>query len=70
MKALIASLAVQAIPSDWELSPKGYALLVSKLNIVSVFVLEKAEDLERYDALAFGSATEGEETCGAWGKML
>ena len=71
MKALIAySSRTNNTQKIGELIAEGIRSSGIEVNIVSVFDIEKAEDLERYDALAFGSATEGEEIMWGMGKML
>ena len=71
MKALIAySSRTDNTQKIGELIAEGIRSSGIEVNIVSVFDIEKAEDLERYDALAFGSATEGEDIMWGMGKML
>ena len=71
MKALIAySSRTNNTQKIGELIAEGIRSSGIEVNIVSVFDIEKAEDLERYDALAFGSATEGEDIMWGMGKML
>ncbi len=71
MKALIAySSRTNNTQKIGELIAEGIRSSGIEVDIVSVFDIEKAEDLERYDALAFGSATEGEDIMWGMGKML
>ena len=71
MKALIAySSRTNNTQKIGELIAEGIRSSGIEVNIVSVFDIEKEEDLERYDALAFGSATEGEDIMWGMGKML
>ena len=71
MKALVAySTRTQNTQKIWELIAEGIRSSGIEVDTVSVFNIEKAEDLERYDALAFGSATEGEDIMWGMGKML
>ncbi len=71
MKALIAySSRTNNTQKIGELIAEGIRSSCIEVDIVSVFDIEKAEDLERYDALAFGSATEGEDIMWGMGKML
>jgi flavorubredoxin len=71
MKALVAySTRTQNTQKIGELIAEGIRSSGIEVDTVSVFDIEKAEDLERYDALAFGSATEGEDIMWGMGKML
>ena len=71
MKALVAySSRTNNTQTIGELIAEGIRSFGIEVDTVSVFNIEKAEDLERYDALAFGSATEGEDIMWGMGKML
>jgi len=71
MKALVAySSRTNNTQTIGELIAEGIRSSGIEVDTVSVFDIEKAEDLERYDALAFGSATEGEDIMWGMGKML
>ena len=71
MKALVAySTRTKNTQKIGELIAEGIRSSGIEVDTVSVFGIEKAEDLERYDALAFGSATEGEDIMWGMGKML
>jgi NAD(P)H dehydrogenase (quinone) len=71
MKALIAySTRTKNTQKIAELIAEGIRSSGIEVDIVPVRNLEKAEDLERYDALAFGSATEGEDIQWGMEKML
>jgi flavorubredoxin len=71
MKALVAySSRTENTQKIGELIAEGIRSSGIEVETVSVFDIEKAEDLERYDALAFGSATEGEDIMWGMGKML
>ena len=71
MKALVAYYSrTNNTQTIGELIAEGIRSSGIEVDTVSVFDIEKAEDLERYDALAFGSATEGEDIMWGMGKML
>jgi flavorubredoxin len=71
MKALVAySTRTKNTRNIGELIAEGIRSSGIEVDTVSVFDIEKAEDLERYDALAFGSATEAEDIMWGMGKML
>jgi len=71
MKALVAySSRTNNTQTIGELIAEGIRSSGIEVDTVSVFNIEKVEDLERYDALAFGSATEGEDIMWGMGKML
>ena len=71
MKALVAySTRTKNTQKIGELIAEGILSSGIEVDVVSVRDIEKAEDLERYDALAFGSATEGEDLMWGMGKML
>ena len=71
MKALVAySIRTKNTQQIGELIAEGIGSSGIEVDTVSVFNIEKAEDLERYDSLAFGSATEGENIMWGMGKML
>ena len=71
MKALVAySTRTKNTQKIGELIAEGIRSFGIEVDTVSVFNIEKAEDLERYDALAFGSATEGEDIMWGMEKML
>ena len=71
MKALIAySTRTKNTQRIGELIAEGIRSSGIEVDTVSVRDIEKAEDLERYDALAFGSATEGEDIMWGMEKML
>lgn len=71
MKALVAySSRAKNTQKIAELIAEGIRSSGIEVDVVPVHGIEKAEDLERYDALAFGSATEGEDIMWAMEKML
>jgi len=71
MKALVAySSRTQNTQKIGELIAEGIRSSGIEVDIVPVRDIEKAEDLQRYDALAFGSATEGEDIQWGMEKML
>ena len=71
MKALIAySTRTKNTQKIGELIAEGILSSGSEVDIVPVRKIEKAEDLERYDALVFGSATEGEDIQWGMEKLL
>jgi flavorubredoxin len=71
MKALVAySTRANNTQKIGELIAEGIRSSGIEVDTVPVRDIEKAEDLERYDALAFGSATEGEDIMWAMEKML
>jgi flavorubredoxin len=71
MKALVAySTRTKNTQKIGELIAEGIRSSGSEVDVVPVRDIEKAEDLERYDALVFGSATEGEDIQCGMEKML
>ena len=71
MKALVAySSRAKNTQKIAELIAEGIRSSGIEVDVVPVHGIEKAEDLERYDALAFGSATEGEDIMWGMEKML
>jgi flavorubredoxin len=71
MKALVAySTRANNTRKIGELIAEGIRSSGIEVDTVPVRDIEKAEDLERYDALAFGSATEGEDIMWGMEKML
>jgi flavorubredoxin len=71
MKALGAySTRTKNTQKIGELIAEGIRSSGIEVDTVPVLAIEKAEDLERYDALAFGSATEGEDIMWGMEKML
>ena len=71
MKALVAySTRTKNTLKIGELIAEGIRSSGIEVDTVPVRDIEKAEDLERYDALAFGSATEGEDIQWGMEKML
>ena len=71
MKALVAySTRTKNTLKIGELIAEGIRSSGIEVDTIPVRDIEKAEDLESYDALAFGSATEGEDIQWAMEKML
>jgi len=71
MKALVAYCSrTENTQKIGELIAEGIRSSGMEVDTASVFDFEKVEDLERYDALAFGSATEGEDVMWGMRKML
>ena len=71
MRALVAYASrTQNTQKIGELIAEGIRFSGIEVDVVRVLDIEKAEDLERYDALAFGSATEAEDVMWGMGKML
>jgi flavorubredoxin len=71
MKALLAyATRTKNTQKIAELIADGIRSPGIEVDTVSVREIEKAEDLERYDALAFGSATEGEDIMWGMEKLL
>jgi flavorubredoxin len=71
MRALVAySTRTNNTQKIGELIAEGIRSSGIEVDVARVRDIEKAEDLEPYDALAFGSATEGEDIMWAMGKML
>jgi len=71
MRALVAyATRTQNTQKIGELIAEGIRSSGIEVDVVRVRDIEKGEDLERYDALAFGSATEGEDLMWGMGKML
>ena len=71
MKALVTySTRTKNTQRIGELIAEGIRSSGIEVDTVRVLDIEKAEDLERYDALAFGSATEGEDIMWGMEKML
>ena len=71
MKALVAySTRTKNTLKIGELIAEGIRSSGIEVDTVPVRDIETAEDLERYDALAFGSATEGEDIQWGMEKML
>jgi len=71
MRALVAYASrTQNTQKIGELIAEGIRFSGIELDVVRVLDIEKAEDLERYDALVFGSATEAEDVMWGMGKML
>jgi menaquinone-dependent protoporphyrinogen IX oxidase len=71
MKALVAySSRTQNIKKIGEFIAEGIRSSGIEVDIIPVLEIEKAEDLQRYDALAFGSATEGQDIQWGMEKML
>ena len=66
MKALVAySSRTNNTQTIGELIAEGIRSSGIEVDTVSVFNIEKIEDLERYDALAFGRPQKGKISCGA-----
>jgi len=71
MKALVAySTRTKNTQKIGELIAEGILSSGIEVDTVPVRHIERAEDLERYDALVFGSATEGEDVMWGMEKML
>jgi len=71
MKALVAySTRTKNTQKIGELIAEGILSSGIEVDTVPVRDIERAEDLERYDALVFGSATEGEDVMWGMEKML
>ena len=71
MKALVAySTRTKNTQKIGELIAEGILSSGIEVDTVPVGDVEKAEDLELYDALVFGSATEGEDIMWGMEKML
>jgi flavorubredoxin len=71
MKALVAySTRTKNTLKIGELIAEGIRSSGVEVDTVPVRDIETAADLERYDALAFGSATEGEDIQWGMEKML
>ena len=71
MNALVAySTRTKNTQKIGELIAEGIRSSGIEVDTVPVRDIEKAGDLERYDALAFGSATEGEDIQWGMEKML
>jgi len=71
MKALVTySTRTKNTLKIGELIAEGIRSSGIEVDTIPVRDIEKAEDLESYDALAFGSATEGEDIQWAMEKML
>lgn len=71
MKALVAySTRTKNTRKIGELIAEGIRSSGIEVDTVPVRDVEKAEDLERYDALIFGPATEGEDIQWPMEKML
>lgn len=71
MKTLVAySTRTKNTQRIGELIAEGIRSSGNEVDTFPVRDIEKAEDLERYDALVFGSATEGEDIQWGMEKML